>query len=81
MQKGKAVETQPKRVIETVSRSIGVRIGGRLFERDRVHSWNVLDSRVLVKTLTGIRDTTDEDHTKNNIQILIDQIMGMNLDA
>jgi hypothetical protein len=75
------METQPKRVIETSSRRIGVRIGGRLFERDRVHSWNVLDSRVLVKTLTGIRETTTEEHTKNNIQILIDQIVGMDLDA
>lgn len=43
--------------------------------------WKVLDTRTLVKTLRVIQDGSTEQHVKNNLQTLIDQIYDGRFDA
>lgn len=72
---------KPKQDISTVARTVGVKIPGGLFTPGRTHSWTVLDSRELLWTLHNIKDKAVEEHTRNNLQSLIDQIHGMKLDV
>jgi hypothetical protein len=41
----------------------------------------MLDSRELLRSLHLIKDAAVEEHTKNNIQILIDQVYDGNLNV
>lgn len=40
--------------------------------------WRVIGTKDLLHSLHLIKDTSHEDHTKNNLQILIDQIENAN---
>lgn len=75
------MSAETKKDIGTVARTVGVRVSGGLFTPPRRHAWKVLDSRELLWTLHNIKDKAVEEHTKNNLQILIDQIHGMELDV
>lgn len=74
-------KTQNPRDIHTATRKVGVNIPGGLFTPPRTHSWKVLDSRALLQSLHNIRDKAVEEHTRNNLQTLIDQVYGMELDV
>lgn len=43
--------------------------------------YRMLDSRELLRSLHLIKDAAVEEHTKNNIQILIDQVYDGNLNV
>lgn len=73
--------SKPKDDIHTVARRIGVNISGGLFSPPRRHSWKVLDSRELLWTLRNIKDKAVEEHTRNNLQVLIDQIKQVDPDV
>lgn len=68
-----------KNSIGTKSRRVGYRDPGGLFRPPYTSSWHVLDSRELIRSLHVIKDSAVEPHTKNNIQILIDQIYDQDL--
>jgi len=44
-------------------------------------SWKVLDTKDLLHSLHCIKDNSQEDHTKNNIKVLIDQIESAHTDV
>lgn len=73
--------TEPKRDIGTRTYTIGYNIPPTLFRVGQKKKWNVLDSRELLRSLHNIKDKAVEEHTRNNLQILIDQIYGMDLDV
>lgn len=73
--------TEPKRDIGTKLYEIGYRVPPGLFHAGREKKWKVLDSRELLRSLHNIKDKAVEEHTRNNLQILIDQIYGMNFDV
>lgn len=75
------MSAETKKDIGTVARTVGVRLPGGLFTPPSKHAWKVLDSRELLRSLHNIKDKTVEEHTKTNLQILIDQIYGMELDV
>ena len=75
------MSTKNKKDISTVARTVGVKTPGGLFTPGRTHSWTVLDSRELLWTLNNIKDKAVEEHTRNNLQALIDQIHGIGLDV
>jgi hypothetical protein len=66
--------SRPNKTIGTKSRKVGYRDTGGMFRPPHTSSWTVLDSRELIRSLHIIKDAAVEPHTKNNIQILIDQI-------
>lgn len=70
-----------KQDIGTIARNVGVKVPGTLFTAPRTHSWRVLDSRELLRSLHNIKDKAVEEHTRNNLQALIDQVYGMELDV
>jgi hypothetical protein len=67
----------------TVELTATAHLPGGLFRpaQKQSKSWTVLDSRTLVKTLRVIQDGSSEEHVKNNIQTLIDQVYDARLDA
>ncbi len=67
--------------IGTATYDIGYRIPATLFRAGQKKKWTVLDSRELLRSLHNIKDKAVEEHTRNNLQTLIDQIYGMSLDV
>lgn len=75
------MSTKPKQDIGTIARTLRFTSPGGLFSQPSTKSWRMLDSRELLRSLHNIKDKAVEEHTKNNIQILIDQIYEMELDV
>lgn len=70
-----------KNDIGTIARTVGVNVPGTLLRAPSRHAWKVLDSRELLRSLHNIKDKAVEEHTRNNLQALIDQVYGMELDV
>lgn len=66
-----------------MSKTIGTTVG-EMTLRDRrgrvTLKKSYLTSNSVLKALGTIRDSAHEEHTKNNVQILIDQIIELNPD-
>lgn len=67
------------RTIGTKSLDVGYADPGGLFRPQHRKTWRVLDSRELLRSLHNIKDMAKEEHTKNNLQTLIDQIDNQGL--
>lgn len=75
------MSTKKPNDISTVARTVGVKVRGGFFTQPSKHSWRVLDSRELLRSLHNIKDKVVEEHTQNNLQVLIDQIYGLEFDV
>lgn len=77
--------TKKPRMIATnaVDLTATARDAGGLFRppSQKSKTWKVLDTRTLVTTLRIIQDGSNEEHVKNNIQTLIDQVYNGRFDA
>lgn len=69
--------TKPKPDISTTVKRVGVDVPGSLFRAPARHEWLVLDSTELLWSLRNIRDKAVEEHTRKNLQTLIEQIRDM----
>lgn len=77
----KSTEPKKKNDIGTMTYEIGYRLPATLFRAGKERKWTVLSSRELLRSLHNIKDKAVEEHTRNNLQTLIDQIYGMDLDV
>lgn len=67
-----------KKTDKTISLRVMQRtLPGGLFERNKTETF--LDSRSIMQALHVIKDAAVEEHTKGNIQLLLDQIYESHL--
>jgi len=49
--------------------------------RKQTKSWRVLGTKDLLKSLLSIKETANEEHVRNNLDILIEQILDAKTDV